>query len=299
MLNQIRYFQTVAECGSFTEAAELQHISQSAISQQIQALEAQLGVKLINREKRKISLTPAGEVFYRKSIVLVADYDRLVMETQKAGSDDVATLKIGVLLTYGGEELQMAIAEFSRKYPQVKIDVITANHEELFHAIHDDQVDILLSDQRRAFSSDYENIIARTNLCHVEVSKESALAKLSEIHPEDLRNTPCILVASEKEEYNERQYYKTIFGFNGEYLFARTIKDARLMVVSNRGFMPVEGSPVMSHFQETIARIPLVIGREQFERNLCIFWRKDNSGYYIEEFGEILDKEFQKTRNYV
>ncbi len=61
MLKQIKYFLAVIDCNSFTEAAEQCFISQSAISQQISALESDLGVKLINREIRKFSLTPAGE----------------------------------------------------------------------------------------------------------------------------------------------------------------------------------------------------------------------------------------------
>ncbi|MBP3797351.1 MAG: LysR family transcriptional regulator [Ruminococcus sp.] len=73
MLKQIRYFQSVVKLGSFTEAAEEHYISQSAISQQIKALEDELGVKLLERKKRSFTLTEAGEYFYRKSLVLVAD----------------------------------------------------------------------------------------------------------------------------------------------------------------------------------------------------------------------------------
>lgn len=66
MLKQIKYFQTVVRCGSFTEAAQELYISQSAISQQIQALEQELGVKLLERGNRKFTVTPAGEHFYKK-----------------------------------------------------------------------------------------------------------------------------------------------------------------------------------------------------------------------------------------
>ena len=61
LLRQMKYFTAVVECGSFTEAAEECFISQSAVSQQIQALENDLGVKLLHRESRGFSLTPAGE----------------------------------------------------------------------------------------------------------------------------------------------------------------------------------------------------------------------------------------------
>ena len=80
MLQQIKYFQAVVQNNSFSEAAEECHISQSAISQQIKALEQALGFPLLERKNRRFSLTPAGEYFYRKSLILVADYEQLCRE---------------------------------------------------------------------------------------------------------------------------------------------------------------------------------------------------------------------------
>ena len=76
-LRQLQYFQSVVRCGSFSEAAEENFISQSAISQQIQALERSLGFRLLERKNRSFTLTPAGEYFYRKSLALTADYARV------------------------------------------------------------------------------------------------------------------------------------------------------------------------------------------------------------------------------
>ncbi|MBR4446001.1 MAG: LysR family transcriptional regulator [Solobacterium sp.] len=64
LLRQIRYYQKVVECGSFTIAADECHISQSAISQQIKALEEELGYPLLERKNRAFELTPAGRFFY-------------------------------------------------------------------------------------------------------------------------------------------------------------------------------------------------------------------------------------------
>lgn len=73
MLKQIRYFQSVVRLKSFSEAAEENFISQSAISQQVQALERELGFQLLVRKNRSFILTPAGEYFYQKSLLLTAD----------------------------------------------------------------------------------------------------------------------------------------------------------------------------------------------------------------------------------
>lgn len=60
------------------------------------------------------------------------------------------------------------------------------------------------------------------------------------------------------------------------------------MVVSNRGVMPVEGANSDSFFGATLKRIPLTRDGIQIKRKYCAFWKKDNSGYYVEEFAEIL-----------
>ncbi len=294
MLNRVRYFHAIVQYNSFTEAAERCNISQSAISQQIHSLEEEVGTKLFNREKRRISLTEAGEHFYRKTLVIVNDYDRLVKETQKIGNGENAKLRIGVLLTYGGEELQLAISEFTTKYPTVDVSIMTKNHEELYESLNHESVDIILSDQRRLFSNDAENVVVQKNHCWIEIARRNQIAALDSVDQNDLRNFPCILVANQGQEENETTYYRQTYGFDGDFIFAPTIKDARLMVVANRGFFPVDGQPILSHFDATIARVPFYKNYEPFTKNLCIFWKKDNSGYYIEDFAEMLENKFIK-----
>lgn len=66
-INQLKYFISVAEYRSFTKAANQFYISQTAITQQIQALEESMGVTLIDRSRRPIMLTPAGNVFLNEA----------------------------------------------------------------------------------------------------------------------------------------------------------------------------------------------------------------------------------------
>lgn len=77
LLRQIKYFQAVIRLGSFSEAAYECNISQSAISQQIQALERELGFPLLQRKGRKFELTPAGEFFYKKVLCWLPIMSRL------------------------------------------------------------------------------------------------------------------------------------------------------------------------------------------------------------------------------
>ena len=83
-----------------------------------------------------------------------------------------------------------------------------------------------------------------------------------------------------------------MIGFQGEFLYAENLEEARLMVVGRKGFLPVEETDAPAG--ASIARIPLVRGEEPILRNYCAFWKKDNSGYYVEEFAELLKAQFEK-----
>lgn len=111
LFKQIKYFVTVIECNSFTEAAERCYISQSAVSQQIQALEKELGVQLLIRGNRRFALTPAGEYFYERCRGLLTEVDGICRETVRIAQDDESRLRIGYLRCYSGQELHQAVAE--------------------------------------------------------------------------------------------------------------------------------------------------------------------------------------------
>lgn len=196
MFKQLKYFQSVVRLNSFSEAAEGNYISQSAISQQIQALERELGFKLFERRNRSFTPTPAGEYFYRKSLVLTADYERMCRDASKIANGDPLSLRIGYLRCYSGSEFHRALDEFSARYPDVSVAVEYGNHEELYAMLRTGQVDIVLNDQRRAFSDEYVNMILTTCESFIEISAHSPLAQLPKIMPQELKNLPCILVTS-------------------------------------------------------------------------------------------------------
>lgn len=293
MIRQIRYFQSVIRNNSFSEAAEECHISQSAISQQVQALERELGFDLLERNNRKFSLTPAGEHFYKKSLVLIADYERMCQEARRLAIADQATLTIGYLRCYSGQEFHLALGEFSAKYPDVAVGIEYGNHEELYGLLQTGGVDIVLNDQRRAFSDQYVNLILTVGSEYIEISSHNPIASLPSATPQDLKNVPCILVSSKEQQENEQEYYQGVVGFQGEFLYAENLEEARLLVIGGKGFMPVEGAKQAGNFGSSISRIPLYRCGEQITRNYCAFWKKDNSGYYVEEFAKMLKRQFQ------
>ena len=290
MLNPVRYFQAVVRCGSFTEAAEECHISQSAISQQIKSLEQELGFQLLIRRNRKFELTPAGEHFYKKSLVLVADYDRLVQDAVRISRKNHAELRIGYLKSYAGGAIQIAVAQFSEKYPDVTVSIVSGTHEDLYDGLRTGRIDLVMNDQRRAFSDEYINCSLIHANCSVEIAARNPISALRTVTPEELKNTPCILVSPKDRQKMEQEYYRDIFGFQGGFLFAENLEEARLMVVQNNGFMMIDEGP--DPVGNTTVRIPLFRNDKPITRHYCAFWKADNTGYYIEQFAAILKSIF-------
>lgn len=292
LLKQMEYFQAVVEYGNFYRAAEKCYISQSAISQQIKKLESELGVQLLDRHNHTFSLTPAGEHFYRKSLVITSDIEQLVREVKRMDQNDHVTLHFGYYKGYYGNELTEAVSIFSQKYPAVEIHITAGSHEELYEALENNTVDLVLSDQRRAFSGMYNNLILSESRIHIEISTRNPLSKLKQIEIDDLKNTPCILVTNETSQEEERQYYEKIVGLKGAYIFVNSVQEARLKIVTGHGYMPVDIIGEQVWFDTTVSRIPLVRKSEPIQKVYCAFWKKDNSGYYIEEFSDILKEQF-------
>lgn len=288
LLRQIEYLQAVVENGNFYLAAEQCSVSQSAISQQIKKLEDELGVKLLERHNRTFTLTPAGEHFYRKSLIISGELKQLVRETKKIAANDNAILRIGYYKGYHGNELSEAVAHFSEKYPAVDIKITVGSHEELYHAMENDTIDLAINDQRRAFSDAYNNEILAESRIYIELSAKNPLSKLSTLQTDDLRNMPCILVINQTGQKEEQSYYESIIGLQGDFLFADTMQEARLKIITGQGYMPVDVIGDQVWFDTSVSRIPLVRNQSPVKKTYCAFWKKDNSGYYIEEFAEIL-----------
>lgn len=291
LLQRIKYFVTVAECNSFTEAAEQCYVSQSAISQQINALEEELGVKLYKRSGRKFQLTPAGEYFCKRGKVILQDVENLKIETANIGSDDELNLRIGYLAGYDGGELSETIEAFSLAYPEVTITAFKGTHEDLYNALKTGKASLVLNDQRRAFSDEYVNFVLKQSPAYVAFSANHPLANIKELTTADLEKYLCIVVAGKDREEVEQEFYENTLGIGKMFVFADTLDDAKLMVLGGRGYMLID-------------KIGTEAGKTLFEREVkrsdfstivrtyCAFWKKNKSNYYIEEFAETLRKNF-------
>lgn len=292
LLRQIEYFQAVVETQNFYEAGEKCHVSQSAISQQIKKLEDELGVQLLARHNRSFSLTPAGEHFYRKSLVISHDIEQLLRETKRIDKKDAELLHLGCYKGYHGNEFSEAIALFSEQYPTVEITITTGSHNELYRGMELGTLDLALNDQRRAFSGAYNNLLLAESHTYIEVSARNPLSKLQCLELTDLKNTPCILITNHEGQAEEQNYYEEVVGLHGEFLFADSLQEARLKIITGQGYLPIDiiGEPKLS--DSSVSCLPLLRNGASITKSYCAFWRRENANPYIEKFAELLKKQF-------
>ncbi|MFD4574132.1 LysR family transcriptional regulator [Streptomyces sp. NPDC058417] len=137
-LRRLRYFVTVARELSFVRAASLLHMTQPALSRQIGALEHDLGTRLLDRDRRGTSLTPAGRQLLEDAVPLLAASVALQRRTRLAGRD-AAHFTIGFM---PGVQATPIIREFARLAPRLSIDVVHTTVTDQLPYLLDGRVDV-------------------------------------------------------------------------------------------------------------------------------------------------------------
>ncbi|MBU6484915.1 MAG: LysR family transcriptional regulator [Betaproteobacteria bacterium] len=119
----IASFAKVVESGSFARAADRLGASVSAISRQVADLEAHLGVRLLNRTTRRLSLTESGRGFYERCVQLLADLEEAEEAVASTSVAPRGTLRLTASVSFGCGYLAAAIADFRELHPQLRFDV--------------------------------------------------------------------------------------------------------------------------------------------------------------------------------
>jgi DNA-binding transcriptional LysR family regulator len=142
-LRHLRYFVAVAEELHFTRAARRLHIGQPPLSQQIQALEQELGVQLFVRTKRSVALTDAGRHLLGRARELLASTRTLTEEVQRVARGEVGELRIGFTSTLPLTSLlRDAVGDYRRQCPDVALQLREMYTAEQFDALCRREIDV-------------------------------------------------------------------------------------------------------------------------------------------------------------
>ena len=192
--NQLKYFVTAAETLSFTEAGKRHFISQTAITQHIQSLEEQLGVKLFVREKKRVQLTPAGEIFYMEAKAIL-ERTRLAVDRARNAADGISgSLRIGYVKGQGFSLISPLVRKFYLQNPSVIFSLFRQAHLDLLMNLEQNRLDFVFNiaygdTDLSGFS--FKKI--SSDRLYAVLPPGHPYAQLSSIRRYDLRSEPFLL----------------------------------------------------------------------------------------------------------
>ena len=184
-----RMFAAVMDAGSFTKAAAKLGTTSGQASKLVSRLEAELGVRLLNRTTRAVAPTEAGRAYYERLRQLLDEYDDLDLSVRNISQTPRGRLRITAPLTFGTLELAGALSEFAALYPAISLNV---SFEDRLVNVVEEGYDVAVRVGKPVDST----LIAR-RLCDVRVVAVASGAYLEQhgtpSSPEDLAAHQCIL----------------------------------------------------------------------------------------------------------
>lgn len=141
----LRYFQAVAEELSYSKAAQRLHIAQPALSRAVKELEDQLGVVLLDRNRRSVALTAAGRVLLNEISLLLQRFDEAIRKVQRTAAGDEGELRLGFIGPPTQNFLGRVLQEFRRRHPRVSVILEERTPERVWEMVVRGRLDIGLT----------------------------------------------------------------------------------------------------------------------------------------------------------
>src|SRR5580693_9347248 len=141
-IESLKVFCDLAETESFTKAAQINNVTQSAVSQQISSLERQFKSLLIERSKKKFRLTREGQVLYEYSKQIIQTYDSLHNRLQEIKDIISGTIRVATIYSIGLHDLPPYIKKFMKNYPTVNIHVEYRRANQVYEDVLSNVVDL-------------------------------------------------------------------------------------------------------------------------------------------------------------
>lgn len=192
MDGRIQVVLSVAKHQNFSKAADELHMSQPAVSQQVQSLELELGVKLFERNTKRVRLTKAGAIVVHYGETMAQAFASMKRLIDDLKYEVGGPMSIGASYTFGEYILPYVLASFCEKHPTVRPRIDITNTQHVVDLLVNDSIDLGIVEGLVTSNHVSSEAIANDRMV-VIASSESRLVKEPSISPEDLRNTTWIL----------------------------------------------------------------------------------------------------------
>ena len=224
---QLRYFVKVAELRSFSEASKALFISQSTLSQQIKQLEEELGVELLVRDSRHVSMSDYGEQYLPYAKQVLKDVDTSTERMNDVRQLKIGTLNVGATYTFC-PLLADTVRDYMKKYPGIKLKIYCRSMENLMEMLEHGQLDVALSYKPLQSYDDIDShILFNSNLCVID-GKDNPVAKKERIRLAELENLPLVLPAKGLQARNA--FDSLLYGQNFKFDVRLEINDLSMLL---------------------------------------------------------------------
>ena len=141
-METLKVFCDLADSGSFTQSAMRNFITQSAVSQQIRALESRFNTPLLDRRGKTVHLTEAGRILYEKARAILEKFEQMDLELKSLGQEFAGTVRIATIYSVGLYEMSNVIKTFLKTYPRVNLHVEYSRANRVYEECQSGQADI-------------------------------------------------------------------------------------------------------------------------------------------------------------
>ncbi|MBQ3459213.1 MAG: LysR family transcriptional regulator [Solobacterium sp.] len=296
-INQLRYFISVSNARSFSAAAEENYITQTAMTQQIKALEESMGCQLINRSTRPITLTAAGQSFLKDARSILARLDEAMVRAAEASSGISGSLRIGYIKGYERSALSDTLRSFHRQLPNVLLTCYRDTSDRLASGLQNDEYDIIFTwdSTRLQISPEYQAL---------PIEKARLTAVLYASHPlggreyldrTDLRNEPLIYMSpSERIDNHGDALFMELYhkaGYQPQIVCRSTDVESILIMVAAEEGISIVPDYCVKKITDAEGLVFVDMRGDQEVEQIDALWKKRNDNVALQRFLSFLKKE--------
>ena len=287
-IRQLEYFVAIAEQLSFTKAAQQFYISQTAVTQQIKALEQELGVSLFVRNNRHVKLTPAGKTFLEDTRAILRRTRDAVDRAKQANTVFTGKLNIGYIKGFEKTSFSDLLSDFHIRYPNISFTLTRENVSELYDGILNGSLDVIIN--LKYSMDDLKNIdyrLVRNYPLLAVMPNSHPLSHRASIHRSELKNYPLVDIKKNDSRYGEKATITKAFtdaGFlpNIQYV-SDDIETSILAVAAGLGYAMLPGYITDAlTLKNKVVAIPLE--GEEKRMNVIVGWNKSNDNPALPRF---------------
>lgn len=198
---QLKYFLAVARSKKFSRAAEDSYVSQSSLSKQIKALEAELGVELFVRSSAGVSLTPAGEMFFDFASRTHRDYENIVLRMGRYSAGTHLRVRVGALPLMGAYDLDSVLADFQIDNMGTQVDLFEREQTNLLRRLEMDQVDVAIMRTDHLSRDEYDWVPLVRDEIVIVCSIHHPLARAHRVSLDDLKDERFVMLDPDSATY--------------------------------------------------------------------------------------------------